>query len=177
MLFCLRYCSSSLSANFKTLSEKEDAKNYKQLIADNFNIAGIRFPTPFEDVKKFVGQNEHLNININVNTVKDDQLVLVLPNIASENYGETNVNLLALFPKSEDDEPEMELPAAHFVLMNKIEYLLSAKDKFGKYRPKAICHLCQTQFSSYESEKFQKHKKFCTNVRAQFQKMPPKTIN
>ena len=126
-----------------------------------------------------MGQNEHLNININVYTVKDDQLVLVLPNIASENYGETNVNLLALFPKSEDEEQEkeMKLTDAHFVLINKIGNLLSAKDKFGKYRPKAICHLCQTQFSSYESEKFQKHKKFCTNVRAQFQKMPPKTIN
>ena len=162
---------------FKTLSEKEDANNYKQLIADNFKIDGIRFPTPFEDVKKFVGQNEHLKININIYTVQEDQLILVLPNIANENYGEKNINLLALFPKSEDEEAEkeMKLIDAHFVLINKIERLFSERDSKGNYkRLKVMCHLCHTEFTSSKSEKFQKHKKFCTNVRAQFQKMPSK---
>ena len=160
---------------FETLSEKEDANNYKQLIADNFKIDGIRFPTPFEDVRKFVKQNEHLKINLNIYTVQEDQLVLVLPNIAHENYGEKNINLLALFPKLDDGEPEkeMKLTDAHFVLINKIEDLFNVKDSKGKYKkPRVMCHLCLTKFTSYESEKFQKHKKFCTNVRAQFQDMP-----
>ena len=84
--------------------------------------------------------------------------------------------MLALFPKSEDvvAEKEMELPNAHFVLINKIDHLFSVKNKSGHYRHKPVCHLCQTQFTSYDSEKFQKHKKFCTNVRAQFQDMPEK---
>ena len=162
---------------FKTLSEKEDARNYKRLINDNFNIDGIKFPTPFEDVKKFVEQNEHLNININIYTVKGDELILVIPNISNEQkYGEKNVNLLALFPKLEfeEDQTEMELGDAHFIVVNKIEQLFSGRDEKGRYRTRPVCHLCHARFTSYESEKFKKHKKFCTNVRAQIQNMPTK---
>lgn len=158
---------------FDTLDKKEDASSYVELIQDNFNIEGIKFPTPFRDITKFVEQNEHLNININIYTVKEDDLELVIPNISHrKNPGEKNVNLLALYPKSEECEKEMKLVDAHFVLINKVENLFSQKDNSGKYRHKTICHLCQTTFTSCESEKFLKHKKFCTNVRAQFQQMP-----
>ena len=119
---------------FKTLSEKEDARNYKRLINDNFNIDGIKFPTPFEDVKKFVDQNEHLNINVNIYTVKGDELILVIPNISNEQkYGEKNVNLLALFPKLEfeENQTEMELGDAHFIVVNKIENLFGLIHLFG----------------------------------------------
>ena len=162
---------------FDTLDKKEDASNYTKLIQDNFNVKGIKFPTPFEDIAKFVNQNKNLDININIYTVKDDELVLVVPNIVDiRNPGRRNVNLLALYPKTESDEceKEMKLADAHFVLINKIENLFSQRDKRGKLRTKTICHLCQTTFSSCESEKFLKHKKFCTNVRAQFQQMPEK---
>lgn len=163
--------------NFDTLNKKEDANSYTQLIHDNFDVDGIRFPTPFEDIAKFVNQNKHLNININIFTVKEDELVLVVPNIIDiRNPGERNVNLLALYPKIESDkcEKEMKLVDAHFVLINKIETLFSKKDKAGRLRSKTVCHLCQATFTSSESEKFLKHKKFCTNVRSQFQEMPEK---
>ena len=90
--------------NFDTLDKKEDANSYTELILNNFNINDIRFPTPFKDIEKFVIQNPHLNININIFSIKEDELVLVTPNIIDiRNPGERNVNLLALYPKIEFD--------------------------------------------------------------------------
>ena len=164
---------------FETLEEKENAMNYEELISKNFNIANIRAPTPFEDIKKFVDQNEHLDININIYTVKEDKFILVLPNISNtKKYGNKNVNLLALFPKSEceENQKEMELGNAHFVVINKIEELFAERDEAGRIRKKPMCHLCHAEFTSSESEKFKKHKKFCTNVRGQIQNMPDKNF-
>ena len=163
--------------NFDTLDKKEDANSYTELILNNFNINDIRFPTPFKDIEKFVIQNPHLNININIFSIKEDELVLVTPNIIDiTNPGERNVNLLALYPKIEFDNRnnELELPDVHFVLINNIETLFSKKDKTGRLRSKTVCHLCHATFTSCESEKFLKHKKFCTNVKSQFQDMPEK---
>ena len=162
---------------FETLEAKENAMNYEELISKNFNIDNIRVPTPFEDVQKFVEQNEHLNININIYTIKEDKFTLVVPNISNTTkYGEKNVNLLALFPKSEcnENETEMQIGNAHFVVINKIEELLAEKDEHGRLRYKKVCHLCHAEFTSSESVKFKKHKKFCTNVRGQIQNMPDK---
>ena len=162
---------------FETLEAKENAMNYEELISKNFNIDNIRVPTPFEDVQKFVEQNEHLDININIYTIKEDKFILVVPNISNTTkYGEKNVNLLALFPKSECDEnqTEMQMGNAHFVVINKIEELLAEKDEHGRLRCKTVCHLCHAEFTSSESVKFKKHKKFCTNVRGQIQNMPDK---
>ena len=162
---------------FETLEAKENAMNYEELISKNFNIDNIRVPTPFEDVQKFVEQNEHLDININIYTIKEDKFILVVPNISNTTkYGEKNVNLLALFPKSECDEnqTEMQMGNAHFVVINKIEELLAEKDEHGRLRSKTMCHLCHAEFTSSESVKFKKHKKFCTNVRGQIQNMPDK---
>ena len=162
---------------FETLEAKENAMNYEELISKNFNIDNIRVPTPFEDIQKFVEQNEHLNININIYTIKEDKFTLVVPNISNTTkYGEKNVNLLALFPKSEcnENETEMQIGNAHFVVINKIEELLAEKDEHGRLRSKAMCHLCHAEFTSSESVKFKKHKKFCTNVRGQIQNMPDK---
>ena len=158
---------------FKTLDEKENANSYTELIGNNFNLEGIQFPTPFQDIRKFILQNDHLDININVYTVKEDELQLVFPNITNEtNPGSKNVNLLGLFPKSNTEtvEKEINLQDAHFVLINKIENL------FGKEgsRPKALCHLCHMTFTSVKSEKFLKHKQFCTNVLNQYQDLPEK---
>ena len=119
--------------------------------------------------------NEHLNLCLNIYTVKEDQLQLVFSNVEHEkNPGSENVNLLALFPKVENDKNSETLPPAHFVLINKIENLIGEKDTSGKCRPKAICHLCHMKFTSSTSEKFIKHKKFCTNVRSQRQDLPEK---
>ena len=162
---------------FDTLDKKEDANSYTELIRDNFNLEEIEFPTPYKDIRKFILQNEHLDININVYTVKEDQLSLVIPNITNEkNPGSKNVNLLALFPKAnaETVEKEINLQNAHFVLINKIEDLFGQTDKNNKHRPKAICRLCHMKFSNAKSEKFLKHKKFCTNVHNQEQDLPEK---
>ena len=90
---------------FATNADKENANSYTELIRDNFNLEEIEFPTPFRDVKKFVVQNSHLDININIYTVKENELHLVCPNITNEeNPGSRNVNLLALFPKTEKEK-------------------------------------------------------------------------
>ena len=162
---------------FNTMNKKENANSYTELIKNNFNLEGIGFPTPFQDIRKFVKQNEHLDININVYTVKEDELHLVCSNIADEkNPGSKNVNLLALFPKSNKEkvEKEINLQNAHFVLINKIETLFGTKDSSNRKRSKAMCHLCHMTFTSAKSEKFLHHKKFCTNVWNQYQDLPEK---
>ena len=58
--------------------------------------------------------------------------------------------------------------------MRNIENLFGEKDKSDHYRPRIMCHLCHMKFSSCETEKFKKHKQFCTNGRAQVQNMPDK---
>ena len=162
---------------FETLDKKENANSYTELIRNNFNLEKIEFPTPFQDIRKFILQNEHLDININVYTVKEDELQLVFPNITSEKKpGSRNVNLLALFPKSNTEtvEKKINLHDAHFVLINKIGNLFGKEDSYNKHRPKTICHLCHMTFTSDKSEKFLKHKKFCTNVHNQHQDLPEK---
>ena len=175
--WCFVYALAAFlhQSKFETLSEKEDANSYKELIENSFNLTDIKFPIQFNDIQKFINQNEHLNLSLNIYTVKEDQLQLVFSNVVSEkNPGSENVNLLALFPKDENGENGENLPPAHFVLINKIENLMGEKDPSGRCRPKAICHLCHMKFTSSTSEKFIKHKKFCTNVRSQRQDLPDK---
>ena len=162
---------------FTTNADKENVNSYTELISKNFNLEEIEFPTPFRDIKKFVVQNSHLDININIYTVKENELHLVCPNITNEeNPGSRNVNLLALFPKTEKEKgkKEMNLQHAHFVLINRIEDLFGKKDARNKKRPHVMCHLCHMTFASAKSEKFLNHKKFCTNVWNQHQDMPEK---
>ena len=177
--WCFVYALAAFlhQSKFETLAQKEDVNSYKELIQNTFNLTGIEFPIQFNDIQKFVNQNEHLNLSINIYTVKEDQLQLVFSNIVHEkNPGSENVNLLALFPKVEveNDNRDENLPPAHFVLINKIENLFGEKDSSGKCRSKAICHLCHMKFTSSTSEKFIKHKKFCTNVFSQRQDLPEK---
>ena len=80
----------------------------------------------------------------------------------------TNVNLLALFPKTSDGT----LKPAHFVCIDNLSNLLSYRDGSGKKQYRYVCNKCKMQFNSDTSEKYIRHKEFCTNHFNQQQDMP-----
>ena len=105
--WCFLYVLAAFlhQSKFETLREKEDVNSYKELIQNTFNLTDIKFPIQFNDIQKFMDQNEHLNLSLNIYTVKEDQLQLVFSNVTNEKKpGSENVNQLALFPKVENGE-------------------------------------------------------------------------
>ena len=154
--------------NFETIEEQENSENYEELIENNFDLSDISFPIPFEQIQKFLEKNQHLNLNINIYTIRNEEIQIVYSNITSkENPGSKNVNLLALFPQSECSDNVLQ--NAHFVLINRLDALFSAKDDSNKLRYHRMCRMCHMKFSKRDSEKFKNHNQFCTNVHNQIQ--------
>ena len=160
--------------DYDSLECKENPENYIDFIKENFIMKGIKFPIKHKDIQKFVDMNPHLNVSIDVYTLVDNDIDKILSNIEYKDELEefpplkTKVNLLALFPKTSDGS----LKPAHFVCISDISRLLGYRDSSGRKQYRHVCNKCKMQFHSDTSEKYLRHKEFCTNHFNQLQDMP-----
>ena len=166
---CLLYCiAEALYGKSIDDKNKKSHKTYKKYIK-NFNVEGIKFPTSIKDVKKFVKQNNHLNIKINILFSVDKKIFPIESSIGS---GNNIINLLIVSIEKEN------LSINHFILIKNLDKFLSKKYKNENgsfYKNYYYCSNCLNKFS--DILKRDKHYDKCILNRAQIEKVPNETNN
>ena len=136
----------------------------------NFNLKGISFPISTNDIVKFVKQNNHLNIKINILMASGKD---IFPLKCAIGEGQITINLLMVHSETE------QRAISHFLLIRNLDRFLlktyKAADKKISYERAFFCPNCFNKFSIKLSR--DKHVDHCIYHKARIEKVPDQTNN
>lgn len=167
---CFLYCLvEHLFGN--EIKNKKLEKSYAKYIK-HFNIDGINFPVNIKDVKKFVKQNENLDIKINILYLSGKN---VYPLECGIGEGSKKINLLSV-PLDVCGKS-----THHFLLITNIDKYLSkiyGKKEDGKPNYYEQAYYCANCFNKFSLKRLrEKHEKMCSKQSGQIEKLPQKDKN
>ena len=114
-------------------------------------------------LKKLVWNNPELDLNISVFALSQGKVYPMETNIRVKNKeGKNVINLLRVSHKTGND-----VNNGHYVLIKDLDGFLARRsqteDRFRLYKKK-FCPQCQCQFTSEDSEKYQRHRKLWSEI-------------
>lgn len=139
----------ALLACFYPVEHSSDrTSSYPKFLDNPFNLAGIRFPTPLDDISKFEKQND---ISVNVYGIDNDGSSIVGPLYYTKNKKNRHVNLL-YWNRGE---------VWHYAWIKSLSRLLSSQISKNQHS-KWICDKCLQYFGTEELLKC--HENDCTDA-------------
>lgn len=162
---CFLYCITEFLYGSHIIN-KFSHEEYEKYTG-SFNIRDINFPISIKHVKKFVKQNEKLDIKLNIIYLSGKE---IFPLECGIGEGSKTVNLL-MIPIEDDDGVNVN---HHFVLIKNIDKFLSKTYDTGKHRKfyenAFFCPNCFSKFTKNDTR--EKHLKTCISQKAQIEKAP-----
>jgi hypothetical protein len=162
---CFIYCIAEFlyGSNIVNKLSHEEYEKYTR----NFNVKDISFPISIKHIKKFLKQNNELDIKINIIYLSGKE---VFPLECGIGEGSKIVNLL-MIPMEDDVTKNV---SHHFVIVKNIDRYLSKTYDTGKHRKyyenAFFCPKCFSKFSKKITR--DKHQKTCISQKAQIEKVP-----
>ena len=176
---CFLYCIAYFlfGEKIEKSSKKSQSSQLKKYFV-NFNTQNISFPISITGIKKFLRQNNHLNLKINIFIRQKEDVKkkeLIFPYEYGLGNGEKIVNLLMVQNKIACDHA-----VNHFILITDVnKYLrrtyrkeVEVTDKKGKksYQRAFYCLNCLNCFSSQKI--VDEHGRLCSMNKARLEEMP-----
>ena len=176
---CFLYCIAYFlfGSKIDKSSKKSQSSQLKKYFS-NFNTEKISFPISINGIKRFLRQNNHLNLKINIlirNKDDDRKKELIFPYEYGLGNGEKIVNLLMV-----QNQIDCDQAVNHFLLITDVnKYLrrcyrkqVEVIDKKGKksYQNAFYCLNCLNCFSSQRI--VDEHDRICSMNKPRLEEMP-----
>ena len=175
--YCLLYCIAAFY-EWKKYECPENPEQYENFINMNFDLTGMNFPTNLKDVSRFVKNNPHLKIQINIFCQFNGDIYPVKTSIRNKkNHNEKveSINILAVWFDRQNDCLSTSWNAhGHYMLIKNLDLFLkhptASTGTKNDHHKKWLCLSCLNHFSSEESLK--NHTKICVNAKEQVEEIP-----
>lgn len=167
---CLLYCIAYFLI-FGTLIQRRPTASEELIIkkeTKKFNLKKMKFPTSIDDLKRFLKNNQHLDLTVNVLYRGTDEVIYPLE--FGLGSGKKIVNLLLLNTAQ----------GAHFVLIKNVDKFLrkaylNDEKKVSSYQNSYTCLHCLNSFSSAEIRN--KHTEICCLSKPRREEVPNENDN